>query len=293
MKISDITPASMDTAPERAFENRSQRSEAKKNCLCRFGRWVIENPGKVFLGLLATTVGIGSTITLATCRISATQSSISYQGRGINDANKRSLLSEFPAQTPIGTSDELDTITAQMILDSTSENPSFLQNRKPEEEPEWLKKLFSQDSDEGVSETVVARHSRDLPAPTTPAMATLNPITAPPPPQWSYVVVDVLSVSALIAAAGAPVVQLVKDWKAYLQSGQIPNVRNNSWLIIDFAGRSLILGMLTVQALVQNVELTAFNFLTPASAVIIEVIVIGSVVYFRHRRNQSDYLVDN
>ena len=91
----------------------------------------------------------------------------------------------------------------------------------------------------------------------------------------------------MLTAAGAPIAQLVKDWRAYLQRGEVPNVPSNSWLIIDFAGRSCVLSMLLVQSLVQGVELSAFIFLTPASALFIETIVIGSAINFRCKPNQG------
>ncbi|WP_066014243.1 hypothetical protein [Endozoicomonas atrinae] len=143
-------------------------------------------------------------------------------------------------------------------------------------------------------------HVGGLPTPTTGqiAIATNLPIHALKnnPPQWSNAVVDTLSVGAMPTAAGASFVQPYKDWKAYLQRGEVPNVPSNTWLIIDFAGRSCVLGMLLVQSLIQNVELTAFNFLTPASALVIEALVIETIVicsaiYFRCKQNNNDYVL--
>ena len=103
------------------------------------------------------------------------------------------------------------------------------------------------------------------------------------PPHWSYVYVDFASVMACVMSSLAPVVHLIKGWISYRRTNQIPDLKHSSWLIIDFIGKSFILSFLLVQKLIQHVEITAYNFITPGATLIIETFVIANTVFFRYR----------
>ena len=106
-------------------------------------------------------------------------------------------------------------------------------------------------------------------------------------PYWSYIVADSCSVYALLAASGAPVIQLIRYWQEYLKTGAVKKLQSNTWLAMDFCGRLSIIGMLLTQQLVQNIDLSLFNYLTPGSALTIEIILIGSILYFRLPKNSG------
>ena len=121
---------------------------------------------------------------------------------------------------------------------------------------------------------------------------TTQTITSPYSPEWSYIAVDTLSIYALAAASGAPIIQLIKYWQEYLRTGAV-RTHNSTWLALDFCGRFSLITMLLIQKLVQNVDLSVFNFLTPGAALAVEIVLIGSVMYFRCRQNKDFFPLDD